>query len=295
MRRHDLNLLVILEAILREGSISAAARSLNLTQPAVSQALQRARAMFGDALMVRSGRGLMITQRGAALRSELAGVLDRVAGILAGPTFEPRRADRTFTIATSDLGEMILLPDALARLTAAAPSCRFEILPSRHDYSGDLPDVLLMGAAPPEGPWRWRDLFEDRFVLLARIGHPVLAGDLSPEAFAALQQVLVSPRGGGFNGPVDEALKRIGLKRHVAVSLPRFGTLPVLLSASDLVAAVPQRYAALPSVRSFCAWRPLPVPVPPFTMKLVWHLTRDGDPAQIWLRERLIGQYAGRS
>ena len=293
LRRHDLNLLVILEAILREGSVSAAARRLNLTQPATSQALERARAMFGDPLMLRRGRGLVPTARGEALRDELAGVLARISGAIEGAGFDPDRAERTFTIAAGDLAEMLILPQVLPALVREAPACRFEVVPPQHDYAGDLPDVQLMGAAPTTGASLSRDLLADRFVLLARADHPALTGPLTAEAYAALPQVLVSPRGGGFSGPVDEALRASGLRRNVRLSLPRFATLPLVLAQGDLVAAVPERHARLVAAAGQCGFRDLPVEVPPFTLKLVWHPAVDRDPAGTWLRDRL-GAAVGR-
>lgn len=288
LRGHDLNLLVILEAVLREGSISAGARRLNLTQPAVSQALGRARAMFNDPLMVRSGRGLWPTRRGAELRTELADLLVQIATLIDGPEFDPARARRSFTIATSDLGELIVLPPALGHLTTAAPACKFDIRPPRHDFGDDIPDLLLMGAAPPEGSWLARDLFQDRFVMLAAKTNPALKGNMTVEDFAALPQALVSPRGDGAWGPVDAALAEHGLRRHIGLTLTRFASLPAILAESELIAAVPAVYAALPSVSRVCAVRPLPIEVPPFTMRLVWHRTRDAEPAQKWLRNVIL-------
>lgn len=287
MRRHDLNLLTILEAILREGSISAAAGRLNMTQPAASQALARAREMFADPLLIRSGRGLTPTVRGLALRDELATILAQIGNAIAGPVFDPAVARHRFRIATSDLGEIILLPDLLAALTVEAPHCRFEILPVQHEYEDGLPDVVLMGAVPSDD-WNVADLYSDRFVLLARYGHPALDGDLDIATFAAFSQALVSPRGGGFHGPVDDALAQFGFERHVTLSLPRFTILPQYLERSELIAAVPLRFAELPAIQACCGWRDLPVYVPPFTMKLVWHPTRNSDPAGQWLRKRAI-------
>lgn len=293
LRRHDLNLLVILEAVLREGSISAAARRLNLTQPAVSQALSRARAMFDDPLMVRSGRGLKPTLRGLELRSELGDLLGRVGALIEGPGFDPGRARRSFTIATGDLGEAIVLPAALGRLTSAAPGCRFDIRPPRHDFGEDIPDLILMGAAPPEGPWHAHDLFEDRFVHVAAKGHPSLNGHLTAKAFAALPQALVSPRGEGDWGPVDTALAAMRLRRNVRLTITRFAGLPAILAESGLVAAIPARYATLQSVRALCDVRPLPIEVPPFTIRMVWHRTRDADPAQQWFRAGFLDSNNG--
>jgi DNA-binding transcriptional LysR family regulator len=288
LRRHDLNLLVILEALLRHGSTSGAARELHLSQPAVSQALQRARDMLGDPLLLRTGRAMQPTARGIALRASLPDLLGRVADVLASPDFRPDLSNRTFTIASGDLAENTLLPRALASASKAAPGCRFEVIPVRHDYGDEVPDLLLMGAAPPHGPWLSRELFSDRFVFLARKGHPALRGRLTLDAFCALSHVLVSPRGGGFSGPVDGALEAIGRRRSVTMSLPRFATLPRLLAKSELVAAAPQRFANLAFVKALCESRKLPFEVPPFTMKLVWHRSRDADPAQRWLRQHVI-------
>lgn len=287
LRRYDLNLLVVLNAVLAEGSVSLAAVRLNLTQAAVSQALERARDMFGDELMLRSGRGLAPTTRALALKAEIAEILGRIEDVIATPVFDPAQASRVFTIATSDLGELIVLADVLARLAQEAPGCQIEILPARHDYGNAIPDLLVMGAAPPAGGWLSRDLFEDRFVLIARPGHAALTGPLDAEGFARLPQAIVSPRGGGFSGPVDDALAAIGLARRVAVSLPRFGALPLVLGRSDLVAAAPRRFAELPFVRGICGMRELPFAMPRYTMRAVWHPTRDRDAAQIWLRERV--------
>lgn len=292
LRRYDLNLLVVVEAVLREGSISAAALRLGLTQPAVSQALARARAMFGDPLMVRSGRGLQATPRAIELQAELAALLEQVETLIDGQVFDPAQSRRSFSIAASDLAEMVVMSGAMARLVAEAPLCRFQLWPARHDYGEVIPDVVLMGAAPPEGPWLSCDLYQDRFVMLARRGHQALGGALSAEAFAALPQAMVSPRGDGASGPVDAALSAVGLSRQVHFVTTRFGSLPTILAKSGLVAAVPARFAALPAVMALCARAELPVAVAPFTMRLVWHRTRDSDPAQQWLRERIVASVA---
>lgn len=291
LRRYDLNLLVILEAILNEGSISLAAERLRLTQPAVSQALQRARDMFGDPLMMREGRGLRPTARGLMLRAELSGLMERTRQVIAGAGFEPSSSDRSFSIVTSDLGEMLVLPCALAQLHAAAPRCRFEVQAARHDLVSDMPDLVLMGASPPDGGWLVRDLYEDRFVMIARHGHPALAGQLDIDRFASMPQALVAPRG-GFSGMVDDALAVTGHVRNVVLSLPRFATLPLVLAQSGLLAAVPSRFAELPFVRSDCSIRELPFDVPPFTMKMIWHSTRDNDSGLAWLRERIAAATA---
>jgi DNA-binding transcriptional LysR family regulator len=283
----DLNLLRVVEAVLSEGSASRAAHRLRLSQPAVSQALRRARDAFGDPLLVRHGNRLLPTPRGTALRLELQAMLRRIEALLAPAEFDPSTSSREFTLASSDLGQVLVLPRLIARVAREAPLSRLKVVPppGRMDPE-QAPDLLIMGAPPPDGAFRWRVLFEDRFVLLARRDHPAMLGPLSTDSFVRLPQVLVSPRAEGFEGPVDTALQKVGLRRHVAVMLTNFMTLPMVLVDSDLVAAVPQRFAELPFVQSLCASRPLPIEAPSFTMKLVWHVARGSDPALAWLIDR---------
>ncbi len=280
----DLNLLRLLDAVLTEGSVSRAARVLRLSQPAVSQGLQRARDAFGDPLLARHGNRLLPTPRARALQPELRAVLDRIGALVAPAGFDPATATRDFVLASGDLGQVLVLPPLVARITREAPGCRVRIVPPPQDPEAmTVPDMVLMGAPPPPGPLRWRALFRDHFVMIARTRHPALSGPLSAAQFAAIPQVLVSPRSEGFEGPVDAALERLGLRRRVAVMATQFAALPPLLDQSDLVAAVPARFAALPQVQALCGQRALPFDPPGYAMHRVWPLARQTDPALVWL------------
>jgi DNA-binding transcriptional LysR family regulator len=290
LRRVDLNLLLLVDALLIEGSASRAAQRLRLSQPAVSQGLKRAREAFGDPLLTRHGNRLLPTSRAIALRPEIRAILERIEGVLTPATFEPSVATRDFVLAASDLGQVLVLPSLIERISREAPSCRVKVVPpplNLHDI--DKLDIVIVGAPVPAGPFCWRRLFEDRYVLMARSGHPALKGPLSLEDFTRLPQVLVSPRAEGFEGAVDEALLRLGLRRQVAVMLHNFMTLPTILTKSDLVAAVPLHFAELPIVRTLCGHRALPLDVPRYAMKIVWHTTRSTDPALEWLCRDLVG------
>jgi DNA-binding transcriptional LysR family regulator len=284
LRHLDLNLLRLLDAVLTEGSVSRAARVLRMSQPAVSQALQRARDAFGDPLLARHGNRLLPTPRALALHPELRAVLDRIGALVAPTGFDPAKSTREFVLASSDLGQALVLPPLVARIARDAPGCRVRIVPPPAGAEVmTVPDMVLMGAPVPPGPLRWRALFRDRFVMIARTGHPALTGTLAAAEFAAIPQVLVSPRSEGFEGPVDAALSRLGLRRRVAVMASQFAALPPLLMESDLVAAVPARFAALPQVQAMCGQRELPFDPPGYTMHLVWPLARQTDPAVVWL------------
>jgi DNA-binding transcriptional LysR family regulator len=290
LRRVDLNLLLLVDALLSEGSASRAARRLRLSQPAVSQGLKRARETFGDPLLARHGNRLSPTSRATALRPEIRSILERIEGVLTPATFEPAAATRDFILASSDLGQVLVLPSLIARIRREAPSCRVKVVPPpAHLDAVDQCDLAIMGAPVTQGPVRWSTLFEDRFVLLARKGHSALSGPLQLEDFARMPQALVSPRAEGFEGPVDAALARSGLHRPVAVMLHSFMTLPAILADTDLVAAVPLRFATLPLVRAACGHRELPLEVPRYAMKIVWHATRSADPSLEWLRRDLVG------
>lgn len=296
LRRVDLNLLLLVDALLSEGAASRAARRLRLSQPAVSQGLKRARETFGDPLLVRHGNRLLPTARATALQPEIRAILERIENVLSPSTFEPAIATRDFVLAASDLGQVLVLPDMIERISREAPYCRVKVIPPPVDlHEIDKLDLVVMGAPVSAGPFCWRTLFEDRYVLLARNAHPVLAGPLSLEDFTRLPQVLVSPRAEGFEGAVDEALMRLGLRRQVVVMLHNFMTLPTLLAQSDLVAAVPLHFAELPIVRTLCGNRELPVEVPRYALKIVWHATRSNDPALRWLSGDLVGWPVARN
>ena len=284
LRHLDLNLLRILDAVLTEGSASRAARVLRMSQPAVSQALQRARDAFGDPLLARHGNRLLPTPRALALQPELRAILERIGALVAPSGFDPATATRDFVLASGDLGQVLVLPPLVARIAREAPGCRVRIVPPPHDAEAmTVPDMVLMGAPPPPGPLRWRVLFRDRLVMVARSGHPALAGALTAAQFAAIPQVLVSPRSDGFEGPVDAALDRMGLRRRVAVMATHFAAVPPLLTHSDLVTALPARFAALPQVQAVCGHRELPFDPPGYAMHMVWPLARQTDPAVVWL------------
>jgi DNA-binding transcriptional LysR family regulator len=291
LRRVDLNLLLLVDALLTEVSASRAARRLRLSQPAVSQGLKRAREAFGDALLARHGNRLLPTPRAIALQPEIRGILERIEGVLTPSAFEPATATRDFILASSDLGQALVLPSLIARVSREAPSCRVKVVPppARLD-AVDQCDLAIMGAPVTPGPVRWSTLFEDRFVLLGRRDHPALSQPLQLEAFTRLPQVLVSPRAEGFEGPVDVALARLGLRRQVAVMLHSFMTLPGILADSDLVAAVPLRFAQLPLARESCSYWDLPLDVPRYAMKIVWHVTRTADPSLEWLRRQFVSE-----
>jgi len=292
----DLNLLVALDALLVERSVTRAARRVGLTQPAMSHALGRLRALLDDAILVRSKSGMLPTARARALEEPIRRALREIEEALrAGPVFDPRTAERTFAIATSDYGELVVLPPLLERLAREAPRIDLRIHAVPEDWATALEEnvydlvVIPNAGDTPAGIVRQK-LFDETFVCVLRKGHPALRRfDL--DTFVALPHVLIAPRG-RLGGMVDEALAARGLGRRIALTVPHFLVAPLVIASSDLVLTLAERVA-----RTFASMAPLDVRAPPiavrgFAMYQAWHERRRGDPAHAWLRN-LVAEVSG--
>jgi DNA-binding transcriptional LysR family regulator len=284
LRNFDLNLLVILEVVLAELSITRAAKRLHLSQPAVSQAMARARDVFGDDLIVRDGAHTTLTPLARRLVPQLKEFCSRAEGLLSPAEFDPASTQIDFSVCANDLSELLILPPLIANIARLAPGCRLIVRPPEPQLMNPTIDLAIIGAPVPQGAFATRDLYEDHFVMLTRLDHPAVDDRLSPEGFAALPHALVSPTGQGLIGPVDTALERLGLSRRIGLSVTRFTTLPQIVASTDLIACVPSRFAARSEVQTLCRVWPLPFESPRFTMRMVWHQLHDADPAHKWLR-----------
>lgn len=295
LRPAQLQILVVLDAMLAEGSVTRAAKRLNLTQPAVSQTLARARALFDDPLFLRINGRMAPTPRAAALSGKLERWIEATRGLLQPLEFDPVTHKRDFTIASNDFAECALLPPVVSAIRRMAPHVTLalrsvESAPLMGDEvrEGHV-DLIISGIAPPSA-FIEEVLYEEHFVLLARHGHPALTKGLTAPAFAAMDHALVSPQGLGLRGPIDDALETLGLARRVVLSLSKFTSLPRLLASSDIVAAVPSRFAETPEANALCGSAPLPFPAPKFIMRLSWHRRFDTDPAHRWFRSLVLKQ-----
>lgn len=298
--RLDLNLLVTLEALLNERNVTRAAARLSLSQPAVSAQLARLRDVFDDPLLLPAQRGMTPTAKALSLLEPLRLALDQVRNVASSHlNFDPATADLTVTIAASDYLQTSVLQPLVLRLRREAPGIRIAVRhmdPAQHAAQmarGDV-DLGLMQPIEAAPSLRMRALFHERYVLVARRGHPALAGKpggksigkLSAKAFAKLEQVIVSPAGGAFSTPVDQALAGLGLKRQVVLSAASFLFVPDIVSRSDLVALVPERL-----VKGRAAGLQVlapPLPIEGFDIAMVWHERNQGHVAQRWLREQML-------
>ncbi|MBK1689764.1 LysR family transcriptional regulator [Rubrivivax gelatinosus] len=290
LRRLDLNLLVTLDALLAEHNVTRAAARLHLSQPAVSVQLAKLREAFADPLLLPGPRGMRPTARAQELRVPLHAALAALGQAIApSAAFDPAHATNTWRVAATDYGASTIVLPALARLRAAAPGTRLAVLElkppalARQLEQGEL-DLAFHAAelAPPE--LRRRPLFHERYVLVARAGHPALKQRPTLAEFCALEHAIVSPDGGGFLGATDQVLAARGLVRRVVLSVPHFLFLEAALAASDLVAMLPARQVRPGGTLQVAE---PPVELPGFEMLMLWHERLHRDPAHHWLREQV--------
>lgn len=285
--------LKVLLTLLEEGSVSGAARRLGVTQPAVSHSLRALRDSLGDPLLVAGARGMTLTPRAAALAGPLRRTLRELEQALAGGTgFEPGTARRTFVIATWDGVTITLLPGVLARIGAEAPGLELDVRPVPREGSGPgLEDGvfdLAVEVRPRDLPGlKQRVLYEDEFVCLVRADHPEVGETLDLDTFVRLPHALISPQGEG-TGVVDRMLGERGLSRRIALRIRYFLAAPLIVARSDLIVTAPRTIAeALLPLAPLRMLAP-PLPLPGFTVVLVWHERAELDPAHRWLRETFI-------
>jgi DNA-binding transcriptional LysR family regulator len=288
LRKFDLNLLVIFQAILKTGSVTAAADQVGLSPSAVSHALARLRAMFNDELMQRTSKGLEPTERARALAVEIEAGLARIGDAIEGQhVFDPARAERVFTMQIADYVGGMLLARLATRLQTVAPGVSVEVLPFATGAAADkiTADVQVRftpgdKTAPTA---RVERLISGKFVVIMRPGHPAASRELTAESYAALSHVKLSPSAIGTM-MVDEALARRGLKRRIAMTVPSWFDLPYIVECSDLVAIVPDRGAITSGRFAGLVTKPPPLHEVRFAIDLAWDARRERDPGQQWLR-----------
>jgi len=286
----DLNLLATLDVLLKEGSVARAAQRLRLSPSAMSRALARLRKTTGDPLLVRAGRGLVPTRRALELRERVSQLVqDGEAALRPVEKLNLRQLVRTFTLRTSEGFVENFGPDLIARANEEAPAVRLRFVQKTNKDSTllrdgivDLETGVVGETTGPEV--RAKSLFRDRFIGVVRMGHPLSKGKITPARYATGKHIYVSRRGLD-KGPIDEALKALGLEREIVAIVAGFSTALALARDSDLIASVPERHTG--KLRAGMHSFPLPVSIPEITVSLLWHPRMDADPAHRWLRGRV--------
>lgn len=284
----DLNLLRTLDVLLTEGSVTAAARKLRLSPSAMSRALARLRAVTGDQLLVRAGRGLVETPRATEIRSKVHDLVEE-AHILLRPAdrLELATLQRTFTLRSSDGFAETFGPPLIKRVRQEAPGVRLRFVRKLdktserlRDGTVDLETGVVAGTAGPEV--RAQALFADRYIGVVRCDHMLTRTGVGLSDYVAWSHVIAWREGLDLGG-VDDMLGKLDVARHVAATVDGFSAALALARGSDLIATVPERHTS--GLREGMFTFPLPLSVAEFTISLLWHPRLDGDPAHRWLRD----------
>ena len=291
IRRLDLTLLLLFEAISASGKLTLAGERLGLTQSAVSHALKRLREIFADELFVRTSHGVQPTPRGAALRKPLAEALHLISASVTPTEFDPMRDHRVFRVAATDYETSLIAP-TLANVLTHPVASQVMIRPL---VRRDAIEALKAGEIDFMIGYSWENdagcesltLYDEDFLVVARAGHPIFSGKLDAARFAACDHVLVSPIG-GLSGMVDDVLAAIGLARRVALAVPFFLTAMATVARSDLIATLPRRLVlAHAGTFGLTSVEP-PLEIRRFPVRMLWSRRLGEDPAVAWLRSRLI-------
>lgn len=294
----DLNLLTALDVLLDEGSVTGAAKRLNLSASAMSRTLKRLRQVTGDPLLVRAGRGLVPTPHAVALRARVHAVAREAEALLhpAREALDLAYLERPFVLrANAAFLERFSVP-LVTTIAKEAPRVRLRFAPKPTKAVEPLREGQLdleVGVIETTAPELvTRGLFPDRFVGVASQGHPLLTGVITPERIAACQQVMASPSG-EFTGPMANALSTLGLGPSFSVVVPDFSdalriarqtNLITLVPRSCLVEAIGGNGRNESGLRSF----ELPMAIPTFMISVMWHPRLGADPAHRWFRDRVI-------
>ncbi len=289
----DLNLLRVFDAVARERHVTRAAQRLNLSQPAVSNALNRLRQALGDELFLRRPGGVEPTELAAALAGPVAEVLDRLRDTLSvHAPFDPATSDRVFPVAFSEYAEAVLAPPLLATMAREAPGC---LLAIRHGDRTNWQELLERGEAqlavavlpgPPAIYTRVR-LLPEEFLTVMRPGHPLAEGEMTIERFVSVPHILHSPNGsrdGALDGPLAEA----GHPRRLGAVVAHLAAVPEILTRTDMIITLSARLACAMGRAHGLVVRKPPVEIRHTRLSLVFHRRFEADPGHAWLRRMLI-------
>jgi DNA-binding transcriptional LysR family regulator len=300
----DLNRLLVLHAVLTERSVTRAAVTLHVTPSAISNALARLRTTFDDPLLVRSGRGLVLTPRAATLAPQLADAVAAMVRVVdSQSSFDPARSTRTFTLACSDAEQISEVPRIAAAFARKLPKARLRVMSvDQLESMGGLASGEVDAAiAPAHGPLpdvHASELYEEEGVLIVRKAHPNVRRRMSKEQFNSLRHIdiLLALGGPGIGHRiVEEFFASHGLHRDIAISVPSFAAAAAIAAQTDWVAGMPRRMAL-----AFLRQMPLitvAMPVPPvrFRIQLVWHERTHKDAGAEVFRELIVAAVRTRS
>lgn len=284
----DLKLLTIIDELYRTRSVSQTAENLGLNQPAVSMSLARLRKYFNDPLFVKTHQGMEPTAHATEIIAGLSQAHELLRrAIEHREVFDPATSNRTFRIAATDIGQVVILPTLMKRLREIAPRVTVDFSnfsegsPGRLE-SGDV-DVALGFIPPLKTGFHRQKLFTERFVCVVRSGHPRIRKTLAVDAFQRELHLIVTTSGTGHY-ILEKTLEEKGIRRRVGLRVPNFLGLATLLSSTDLLVTVPERLAEVVAGLTKVHVFPPPFQIPPYFVMQYWHARSDRDQGNRWLR-----------
>ncbi|MBX3604908.1 MAG: LysR family transcriptional regulator [Piscinibacter sp.] len=287
--RHDLNLLPVFLVLMEERSVTRAAERLGITQPALSNALARLRAMLLDPLFVRERYGMRPTPKAEQLAPVIAGALAALDDVVRGQqAFDPASAAQAFTLAPNSYVEFVLMPAVVARLRERAPGVGLRLAPFGSDLaetgvtSGTTALALGRIVDPPDNVIV-QHLMDDGLACVVRADHPQVGQKLTTRQYERLRHVNVLPPG-RLRAGLFQALERQGLRREVAVSVTHFLAVPEMVAVSDYCATLPSLICRRLARDRRLKIVPAPVDLGTFPVQMAWHVRYRHDPAHLWLR-----------
>ncbi|ODP35681.1 LysR family transcriptional regulator [Pandoraea sp. ISTKB] len=302
LRSLDLNLLLVFESLLRTRSTTVTAEELNLTQSAVSNALKRLRLAFGDPLFVKTPQGMLPTDLAASLAPPVTEGLGLIRGAVEAPQdFVPAKAQRTFRLYLSDIGQLIFIPKLMATLAVEAPGVRIvtvDTTPREAQNAMAMGDIdLTLGLFTRfSSGFHQQRLFREHYVALVRGGHPAIRGELTVENFLNAAHAVYRPTAGHhdvFETAVEQWFARSGHQRHVALRMAHSMGLSALIAASDLVVCVPTRLGRALKGPADLQTYALPFDSPEFDISQLWHERFHTDAGHRWLRSTIFRLFHG--
>ncbi len=296
-RTLDLNLLRVFDQLMSEGSLTRAAETLSITQPAASHALKRLHDAVGESLFTRSAHGMVPTARAQALWPQVRAALDGLRHALAPEAFDPRLDEATFRIATADATATLVAPALVAAIEKEQARVSLRVMPlttrdprrllreGEADLAiGHFPEAIAAivadGAHARE---RHSLLHQTHYVCVMRRHHPLADQPLTLDAYCEAHHLLVS-FSGRPHGLADQALAAMGRQRRIVLTVNQFYTAGQVVTRSDLLTVLPLSFIAATGTRDRVVTRPLPFPLSPVSVQMLWPVRQDADPAHRWLR-----------
>ncbi len=289
----DLNLFVVFDVIYTERNLTKSGEVLGITQPAVSNALSRLRENFNDELFVRTSKGMVPTPVAENMVNDIRQALDLIRNSISeSESFKPKTANATFRISIGDTSEYRLLPQLIKNISNSAPGVDVEsYLTPRTETPKELAAGNIDFAIDPpihsDPNLRNKKIYQDDYVLVVNKKHPIAKKKkISLEDYLNLSHIHISKRASGL-GHVDTTLNRLGLTRRIALRAQHFLVAPYIIDQSNL---------AMTTIKSFSRGRELkvfqlPFKINPLVLHLYWHVNKDMDPANKWMRELILKTY----